>query len=91
MASGAAVIASEAGAWKDIIRDGIDGAIVPCDDLSATQNKLDTMMNHPDRLVEMGKEGRKHVEEHYTIEREAKALCDFFKGISTSPSHQTTS
>lgn len=87
MASGAAVIASEAGAWKDIIRDGIDGAIVPCDDLEATQNKLDTMMNHPEQLLAMGIQGRKHVEEHYTIEREAKALCDFLKGISSSPSN----
>ncbi|MEK6194214.1 MAG: glycosyltransferase family 4 protein, partial [Deltaproteobacteria bacterium] len=77
MASGAAVISSEAGAWKDIVRVGTDGYIVPCDNLAATQKILDAMMADPAQLVTMGQQGRTHVEEHYTIEREAKALCDF--------------
>jgi len=79
MASGAAVLASEAGAWKDVVRDGTDGYIVPCDDLAATQGKLDSLMSRPNRLIEMGRAGRQRVEEHYTIEREANAICDFLK------------
>ncbi len=77
MASGVAVLASEAGAWKDIVREGIDGYIVPCDDLGATTTQLDEMMTNPDQLLEMGKHGRKRVEENYTLEREAKELCEF--------------
>jgi mannosyltransferase len=79
MASGAAVLASEAGAWKDIVRDGIDGYLVPCDDLAATQEKLDLLMSDPNRLIEMGRAGRQRVEDHYTIEREARAICNFLK------------
>jgi len=79
MASGAAVLASEAGAWKDVVRDGTDGYIVPCDDLPATQEKLDLLMSHPDKLIEMGQSGRQRVEDHYTIDREANAICDFLK------------
>ena len=77
MASGAAVLASEAGAWKDVIRDGTDGFVVPCDDITATREKLDQLMSHPTDTITMGQEGRQRVEAHYTIEREAKALCEF--------------
>jgi len=83
MASGAAVLASEAGAWKDVVRDGVDGYLVPCDDLTATQEKLDQLMSSPpEKLIEMGQAGRQRVEEHYTIEREAKAICDFLQSLS---------
>jgi mannosyltransferase len=81
MASGAAVLASEAGAWKDIVREDIDGYLVHCDDLVATQGKLDTMMHSPDQLIEMGKAGRQHVEEHYTIGREATQLSEFLMSL----------
>lgn len=81
MASGTAVLASEAGAWKDIVREGVDGYIVPCNDLAATQQKLNTMMSAPDLLTEMGKCGRKRVEQHYSLEREAKALTDFLRNL----------
>ncbi|MBT8037053.1 MAG: glycosyltransferase family 4 protein [Verrucomicrobiae bacterium] len=82
MASGVAVLASEAGAWKDIVREDVDGQIVPCDDLEATQQQLDLMMADPDQLVEMGRHGRERVEQHYTLEREAKALCDFLSSLA---------
>lgn len=81
MACGSAVLASEAGAWKDIVRPGLDGEIVPCDDLPATQQALAKLIKHPAQLKEMGKRGREHVENHYTIEREAKAICDFLMSV----------
>jgi len=82
MASGVAVLASEAGAWKDIVREGTDGYIVPCDDLEATTTNLDLMMADPEKLSEMGAHGRERVEEHYTLKREAKALCDFLSSLA---------
>ena len=84
MASGAAVLASEAGAWKDIVREGTDGFVVPCGDLASTQGKLDKLMSRPNETIEMGKQGRMRVEEHYTIEREANALCSFLMSLSGS-------
>jgi mannosyltransferase len=82
MASGAAVLASEAGAWKDIVREGIDGQIVPCDDLTATQVALDLMMSDPAQLIEMGKHGRERVEQHYSLEREASDLTEFLRSLA---------
>lgn len=82
MASGNPVIASEAGAWKDIVRDGVDGFIVPCDDAVATQEKLDKMMSDPENLIKMGKQARQHVCANFTLEREARDLCAFLSSLT---------
>lgn len=82
MASGTAVIASEAGAWQDIVRDGVDGYIVPCDDLAATQNKLELLMSEPSKLDVMGAEGRLRVEQCYSLDREAKDLTTFLSSLA---------
>ena len=81
MASGTAVLASEAGAWKDVVREGVDGHVVPCDDLAATTEKLAALMAEPEHLATMGKQGRERIENNYTIEAEAAALCDFLKQV----------
>lgn len=81
MASGSAVLASEAGAWKDVVRHGIDGYVVPCNDLTSTTEKLNLLMKTPESLSTMGHQGRKRIEENYTIEEEAKALCAFLQSI----------
>lgn len=83
MASGTAVIASEAGAWKDVVRDGTDGYIAPCGDVEATREKLDTMMADLDLLENMGRHGRKRVEQNYTLDREAKALCGYLASLQS--------
>ena len=84
MATGAAVLASHAGAWKDIVSDGIHGFTVPCDDLNTTREKLATLIADHDSLLGMGRAGRKHVETHYTIEREASALCAYYRIVQKS-------
>jgi mannosyltransferase len=82
MASGAAVLTSEAGAWKDIVENGVQGYCVPTGDIKAIQEKLERMIKDPEKLAEMGKAGRSHVENYYTNEREATQLCEFFKGLT---------
>jgi len=78
MASGCAVLASHAGAWLDIVSDGIHGYSVPCGDVSATREKLEFLISREDDLSKMGQAGRRHVEENYSIQREAKALCSYY-------------
>ena len=79
MASGCAVLASHAGAWQDIITEGLHGFTVPVDDLEATQASLEKLLDTD--LEVMGSAGREHVEKHYTIQREAKSLVDFYQKI----------
>lgn len=81
MGCGAAVLASQAGAWPEIIEEGREGYIVPCGDVTATRAQLETLMRAPELLTIMGERGRRKIEQFYTVEREAKELCDFFKTL----------
>ncbi len=81
MSSGAAVLATEAGAWQEVVRQGVDGYVVPVNDLEAVTEKMTELLADPERLTQMGQAGRQRVLEHYTVEREAKALCDFFRSL----------
>jgi len=84
MASQCAVLASHAGAWQDIISEGVHGFTVPCGDVEATRESLAKLIANPDKLLEMGQAGRSHAEKHYTVEREASALCDYYRQIARS-------
>lgn len=79
MASHCAILASHAGAWKDIITEGTHGALVPCGDLEATQQKLATLLK-ADLLI-MGRAGRAHVSSHYTVKQEAATLVDYYQSL----------
>ncbi len=81
MSSGAAVLASEAGAWKEVVREGVDGYVVPINDLPAVKDKMDLLLSDDEKLAQMGVAGRQRVLQHYSVEREAKELCDFFRKL----------
>lgn len=82
MSCGAAVLASQAGAWPEIIEEGREGYTVPCNDVPATRTKLERLMRNPELLTIMGERGRQKIEQFYTVEREAKNLCDFFNTLA---------
>jgi len=81
MSSGAAVLASEAGAWPEVVRAGKDGYVVPVNDLAAVVDKMDLLLSDQDKLAQMGVNGRERVLEHYSVQREAKQLVDFFRNL----------
>ncbi|MBL4941590.1 MAG: glycosyltransferase family 4 protein [Colwellia sp.] len=81
MSSGAAVLASEAGAWPEVVRQGQDGYVVPVNDLSAVVDKMTLLLSDHDKLTQMGINGRERVLEHYSVQREAKQLVEFFRNL----------
>ncbi len=81
MSSGAAVLASEAGAWPEVVRQGVDGYVVPINDLSAVTDKMSLLLDDEDKLMQMGRDGRERVLEYYSVEREAKELVSFFRTL----------
>lgn len=82
MSSGAAVIATQAGAWPDIIQDGVNGYLIPVADSSALADRLDTLMNEHDGRKKMADRGRQTVLEHYTVEREAESLLAYYRQLA---------
>lgn len=81
MSCGAAVLATQAGAWEEIIRQGIDGYVVPVNDQSAVTEKMQILLSDMDKLAEMGQAGHKRVEEKYRVEDEAIKLINFFRSL----------
>ena len=81
MSSQAAVLASEAGAWPEVVREGVDGYVVPVNDLPAVVEKMDVLLSDQEKLTQMGINGRERVLEHYSVQREAKQLVDFFRSL----------
>ena len=81
MSSGAAVLATEAGAWEEIVRPGIDGYIVPVNDQEAVTEKMQLLLSDLQKLKLMGQEGRRRVEGHYRVEDEARRLVEFFRSL----------
>lgn len=81
MSSASAVLATEAGAWKEVVRQGVDGCVVPADDGLRIREALEQMLSQPHQLDAMGLAGRERVEAFYTVEREARQLCDFFRSL----------
>ena len=81
MSSGAAVLASEAGAWPEVVREGTDGYVVPVNDLPAVVNKMDLLLSNEYKLAQMGIDGRERVLAHYSVQREAKQLVAFFRNL----------
>jgi glycosyltransferase involved in cell wall biosynthesis len=68
MACGTPVIISENTGAKEIVRDGIDGFVVPVRDIDKLKEKILYFYENRDKVEEMGKNARAQVKQ-YTWER----------------------
>lgn len=66
MAAGRPVVATGVGAVAEIVRDGIDGFIVPPRDVSVLTARLLQLAEDPELRARMGASGRARVEARYT-------------------------
>lgn len=69
-ASGLPIVATDVGANRDVVRDGVSGYLVPQkhpEALAAAMNRL--MFLEPWKRVQMGFRGREWVEERFALER----------------------
>jgi len=67
MAYGRAVVASDVGGLRDLVRDGETGLLVPPRDPAALRAALDRLLGDPDLRARLGAAAREHVRE----------LCDW--------------
>ena len=81
MASGAAVVGTQTGAFDMIIRDGVDGLIVSCGDVAALAEAFDRLFSSPDELTRMGDAARRRACDSFSIQREADGLNAVYRGI----------
>jgi colanic acid/amylovoran biosynthesis glycosyltransferase len=67
-ATGLTVVSTEHAGIPELVRDGASGFLVPERDVNALVEKLEMLIEQPQLRYEMGRTGRKFVEEYYNIE-----------------------
>ena len=78
MSASIPVIASNFPLWKDILLQAGCGLLVDPLDPQAIANSIVYILEHPEEAEEMGKNGRKAVEEKYNWPREEKKLLGLY-------------
>ena len=78
MACGVAVVASRTGCYPDAILPEESGNLFTCGDLAGLVDALESILESPERLSEMGAAGCRRVKELFSAELEAQKIVDVY-------------
>ena len=81
MASGTAVLTSQAGYWPWLVKAGETGQICETGDVDDMARILRDMLSDPDRLVKMGQNGREHMVESHSIAAEVAGIQALYETL----------
>ena len=81
MACGCAVVASDTGAFRMIVDEGMTGYVAPTENVDALVIALRKVMQDPVKTAEMGKLGRQRVEQGFSVEREAEGIAAVYAAV----------
>lgn len=63
----------------DVVVDGLNGRVIPCDDVDALAGAIQEFHDSPDLLEEMGRAGRERVMKHFTWEQYRQRLLAAYR------------
>jgi len=72
MAAGKPVIATDIGGSREAIIDGLNGCIIPARDYNALADAILKLLNSPEKRKEMGTQGRRRVEQRFSLTNNIK-------------------
>ena len=81
MASGAAVVATRAGAAAQLVADGETGFLVPPGDLEALIAAIEPLLADPQKALAMGGKGREKAVAHHDIAQEAAKIIGVYESV----------
>ena len=91
MASGTAVVASDAGAYAEMIVAGETGAVVPAGDGAALREAIRTYLADPALAATHGRAAVDHVRRAFALDGEAKALAAIYDEMARGAAAETAS
>jgi len=80
-AAGLPVVATKVGSVDEVVKDGETGFLVPACDSDVIAERLEYLIEHPDLWLEMGRQGRKLIEEKYDIKKLNHKLVEIFQRL----------
>ena len=86
MARGRAVVASDVGGLRDLVRDGETGLLVPPRDPAALRAALERLLADSSLRARLGAAAREHVAAHCSWERVTQATLEVYHEVLAEPS-----
>jgi glycosyltransferase involved in cell wall biosynthesis len=80
-ASGLPVVSTKHGGIKEAVIHGTSGFLVDEHDIEGMKQYMLQLVQQPELATQMGTAGRRHMEEHYDLERQARKLMDVLYNV----------
>ena len=81
LAAGCPVVATSVGGVPDVVREGVDGFLVPPRDTEALAERLARLAEDPELRARMGEAGRESVPERYAVERLVGDIDELYRSL----------
>ena len=81
MATGVPVVVTRVGGNPELVRDGIDGLLVPRGDSAATAQALARILDDPSAAAVMGDSGRERAGRRYRLDRTVGDYLDLYRRL----------
>lgn len=81
MASGCPVVATRTGYWPELITEGEDGYLVPCEDTKALTGAIMKITEDPERVSRMGRLAQAKIANRHRIQDEAEGILQVYKQL----------
>lgn len=81
MACGVPVVATDVGAFPEIVLDGVTGRVVPREDVPALVGACIEFLDDGVKREEAGRQGVRHVHEAFPLEREAREIVEVYESL----------
>jgi mannosyltransferase len=81
MASGCPVVATRTGYWPELITEGEDGYLVPCEDMEALAGAIMKITEDPERVSRMGRRAQEKIAGRHRIQNEAESILQVYKKL----------
>ena len=83
MACGLPVVTTDCGGMPEVVRDGVEGRVVPVRDVQAMATALVELAREPERRRAMGAAARQRVLEAFDLARQADAFAKLYRRLGS--------
>lgn len=84
MAGGIPVIGINQGGALEMVREGVNGFLIDKNDIEAACRKLTELIENPQRRNQFGRNGRRSVEENYSIDLMTDRIIELYQKVVAS-------